>query len=65
MDNLKGDQLVVRRVTSSNEEERGIAAVYNLGVCCLSEDWPDTWIDMPTFVFQEVAHTSAASENKL
>ena len=33
MDYFKSDQLVVGRVAAGDEEERGISAVYNLGVC--------------------------------
>jgi hypothetical protein len=33
MDNLESDQLVIGGVTAGDEEERCIAAVYNLGVC--------------------------------
>jgi hypothetical protein len=33
VDDLEGDQLVVGVVGSGNEEERGIAAVHDFGVC--------------------------------
>ena len=33
MDNLEIDELVVFGVTSGDEEERGIAAIDNLGIC--------------------------------
>jgi hypothetical protein len=33
VDNLERDQLVVGRVAAGDEEERGIAAIYDLGVC--------------------------------
>jgi hypothetical protein len=32
MDNLEGDQLIVGGVAASDEEERGVAAIYDLGV---------------------------------
>lgn len=32
MDNLEGDQLIVGRVAAGDEEERGVAAIYDLGV---------------------------------
>lgn len=32
MDDLEGDQLIVGRVASGDEEERGVAAIYDLGV---------------------------------
>ena len=33
MDYFERDQLVVGRVAAGDEEERGIAAIYDLGVC--------------------------------
>jgi hypothetical protein len=32
MDNLEGDQLIVGGVAAGDEEERGVSAVYDLGV---------------------------------
>ena len=32
MDDLEGDQLIVSRVAAGDEEERGISAIYDLGV---------------------------------
>lgn len=68
MDNLEGNQLIVGGVAAGDEEERGISAIYDLGVwkncVSLAKSYPCA-DPPPTFVLEEVAHARAAGEDEL
>jgi hypothetical protein len=66
MDDFERDQLIVCGVATSDEEERGISAIDDLGVCELCEPSEAlSLLDPLTFILQEVAHARAAGEDEL
>jgi hypothetical protein len=66
MDNFECNQLVVGRVAARDEEERGISAIDDLGVCDLCEPSEAlSLLDPLTFILQEVAHAGTAGEDEL
>jgi hypothetical protein len=66
VDDFEGDELVVGRVAAGDEEERGISAIDNLGVCpCVSLAQCCRLPDPLTLILEEVAHAGAAREDEL
>lgn len=67
MDNLERDQLIVGGVAAGDEEERGVAAIDDLGIwrraCERGEDGIVS--NSLTLVLEKVAHAGAAGEHQL
>jgi len=69
VNDLEGDQLVIFGRTAGDEEERGISAVDDLGICSkVSASSPKQTTKGGgelTLIFEEVAHARSTSEHKL
>lgn len=66
MDDFERNQLIVGRVASGDEEERGVAAVDDLCICMLvSRAKTLSSRGILTLILEKVAHAGAAGKDKL